>query len=146
MKVWTIGFTQKSAEGFFGALREAGIKRVLDVRLQNTSQLAGFTKKDDLEWFLAEIVGADYVHEPLLAPDETYFKAYRQGELDWKEFRRAFMKTAASRSIETAVDWPRMLRRRTALLCSEPDAEQCHRGLVVDYLNGKGLQIEATHL
>ncbi|HEX6946942.1 MAG TPA: DUF488 domain-containing protein [Acidimicrobiia bacterium] len=146
MKVWTIGFTQKSAEEFFGALRDAGIKRVLDIRLQNTSQLAGFTKKDDLEWFLGEILDAEYLHEPLLAPEEQAFKSYRKGVIDWKGFRKAYMKTAAERSIETAVDWPKLLRRRTVLLCSEPDAEHCHRRFVVDYLRDKGLDLEAIDL
>lgn len=146
MKVWTIGFTRKGAAGFFGALRDAGIRRVLDIRLQNTSQLAGFTKKDDLEWFLAELMGAGYVHEPLLAPDEEAFRQYRAGEIDWKGFRKAYMKTAAERQIETAIDWPKLLRKRTVLLCSEPDAEHCHRRFIVDYLAAKGLDLEVVDL
>ena len=146
MKIHTIGFATKSAEEFFSILRSAGVKRVLDVRLLNTSQLAGFTKKHDLEWSLRELVGADYVHEPLLAPEEAAFKAHRRGELEWKDFRKAYMKMAAARSIETVVDWPKILRRRTALLCSEPDAERCHRGLIVAHLRRKGFDLESVDL
>ncbi len=146
MNIYTIGFTRKSAEDFFGALKQAGVKNVVDVRLQNTSQLAGFTKKEDLPYFLTEILDADYRHEPLLAPEESAFKAYRGGELGWKEFRAAYMKAAKDRSMETVVDWKRVLRRRTVLLCSEPEAEHCHRQFLVEYLQRKGLGLKPIDL
>lgn len=146
MDIYTIGFTRKSAEEFFGALKRAGVKNVVDVRLLNTSQLAGFTKKEDLPFFLTEIVGADYSHEPLLAPEESAFKDYRRGELDWKSFRRAYMKTASQRSMETVVDWKKVLRRRTVLLCSEPEAEYCHRHFLVEYLQKKGVDLKPIDL
>lgn len=146
MNIYTIGFTKKSAHQFFEVLRSAGIKRVLDVRLLNTSQLAGFTKREDLEWFLDEILGAQYIHEPLLAPDVEAFNSYRQGETDWKGFRRAYMNVAKSRSIETVLDWPKLLRRRTVLLCSEPEAEHCHRRFIVEYLHRRGLDLNVVDL
>jgi len=70
MEIYTIGFTKRTAAEFFGALKRAGIKRLLDVRLNNVFQLAGFTKRDDLPFFLKEICGAKYVHQPLLAPTQ----------------------------------------------------------------------------
>ena len=146
MNIYTIGFTRKGAEEFFGTLRSAGIKNVIDIRLQNTSQLAGFTKKEDLPYFLAEILAADYLHEPLLAPEETAFKAYRVGELDWKGLRRAYMKLAADRSMETVIDWKKVLKRRSVLLCSEPRAEHCHRQVLVEYLQKKGLDLDQIDL
>ncbi len=146
MNIYTIGFTRKDAEEFFGTLRSAGIKNVIDIRLQNTSQLAGFTKKDDLPFFLTEILGAHYSHEPLLAPEEAAFKAYRKGELDWKGFRKAYMKLAADRSMDTVVDWKKVLRRRTVLLCSEPEAEHCHRHFLVEYLQKKGFDLKPIDL
>ncbi len=146
MNIYTIGFTRKGAAEFFGTLRSAAIKNVIDIRLQNTSQLAGFTKKDDLPYFLTEILGAGYSHEPLLAPEESAFKAYRHGELDWKGFRKAYMRLAADRSMETVVDWNRVLRRRSVLLCSEPNAEHCHRHFLVEYLQKKGLDLTPIDL
>lgn len=146
MNIYTIGFTRKSAEEFFGTLRSAAIKNVIDIRLQNTSQLAGFTKKDDLPYFLTEILGAGYSHEPLLAPEESAFKAYRRSELDWKGFRKAYMNLAADRSMETVVDWNRVLKRRSVLLCSELNAEHCHRHFLVEYLQKKGLDLKPIDL
>ena len=83
MKIYTIGYTKKSAEEFFGLLERHGIERVVDVRLKNTSQLAGFTKRDDLEYFLQRVLGADYCHTDFLAPTPDLLKAYRESGGDW---------------------------------------------------------------
>lgn len=146
MRVYTIGFTKRSAEEFFETLRGADVKRILDVRLQNTSQLAGFTKKEDLPYFLDRLLGADYVHEPLLAPTEENFKAYRSGEIEWTQFRTRFLATARSRKIESAVDWRVLLAKPSVLLCGEPEPDRCHRSLVLEYLTRKGVDLQPTHL
>ena len=145
MEVFTIGFTKKSAAQFFGLLKQHGIKRLVDVRLNNVSQLAGFTKRDDLQFFLNEICGADYVHEPLLAPTQDMLDAYKKEKGDWAEYEKKFLKLMSDRKIEdriqrTLFDVP------TTLLCSEPTAENCHRRLVVEYLQGKWGGIVVRHL
>ena len=145
MEVYTIGFTQKSAAQFFDTLKRAGIKRLLDVRLNNVSQLAGFSKRDDLAYFLQEICGADYVHEPLLAPTQELLDAYKKQKGDWAEYERRFLALMAERRIETTFD-RRLLAGPTVLLCSEPAAEHCHRRLVLEYLRRFAPEIEAVHL
>src|SRR5271167_3199110 len=96
-KVSTIGFTKTTAEGFFERLLKAGVKKVVDVRLHNTSQLAGFAKADDLAWFLRRLGNIDYAHEPLLAPTETMLKAYRKDKGDWEDYARQFRALMAER-------------------------------------------------
>ena len=133
MEIYTIGFTKKTAAEFFGALRAAGIKRLLDVRLHNTSQLAGFAKRDDLQYFLDELCGAEYVREPLLAPSEELFAAYKKAKGAWEAYERGFLELLRTREIETKLDWG-LFAAPTVLLCSESTAERCHRRLVVEYL------------
>src|SRR5436305_10132569 len=104
MTVYTIGFTRKSAAEFFGLLRGAGVRRLIDVRLNNLSQLAGFTKRDDLAFFVKELCGADYVHEPRLAPTQDMLDAYKKAKGDWAEYERQFLGLMAARKIETTLD------------------------------------------
>ena len=130
MEAWSLGFTQKTAEEFFTILRRAGIRRVLDVRLNNVSQLAGFSKRDDLRFFLKEICGADYRHELLLAPTPEIFEALRKRKGDYEA---GFLKLMAERKIEKKIDRS-LFEVPTALLCSEPTAEHCHRRLVLEHL------------
>ena len=145
MEIYTIGFTKKTAAEFFGALREAGVKRLLDVRLHNTSQLAGFAKRDDLQYFLDELCGAEYVHEPLLAPSEELFTAYKRAKGGWEAYKRGFRALLVSREVETKLD-RRLFAGPTVLLCSEPTAERCHRRLVVEYLQDAWGDLRAVHL
>ena len=133
MDVFTIGFTQTTAEHFFGRLRHAGVERLLDVRLRNDSPLAGFAKARDLPYFLRELIGADYAHEPLLAPTAEIMDAFKKGKGDWEDFAPGFRALLAERSVETVLD-PADFERPTALLCSEAAAEHCHRRLVVECL------------
>ena len=145
MRVYTIGFTRKSAAAFFGALQQAGIRQLLDVRLNNVSQLAGFSKREDLAYFLEAICQARYLHEPLLAPTADLLKAYRQKRLDWAEYERAFLALMAERQIEEQL--PRVLfAEPTVLLCSEATADQCHRRLVLEYLQRAWTDLEMVHL
>ena len=145
MEIYTIGFTKKTAAEFFESLKRHGIERLVDVRVNNTSQLAAFAKRDDLTYFLHELVGADYVHEPLLAPTKELLKAYRDGEVDWDTYEVAFMDLMAERRIEDEIP-NKLFDRRTVLLCSEPTSERCHRRLVVEYLNHAWGDVQAIDL
>ncbi len=145
MEIYTIGFAKRSAPDFFGALRGAGIKRLLDVRLSNSSQLAGFTKRADLPFFLGEICGAAYLHEPLLAPTQELLDAYKKRKGSWQMYERAFMALMAERKIEERIRRD-LFAVPTVLLCSETTAERCHRRLVCDYLNAAWGDVTAVHL
>jgi len=145
MEIATIGFTKKSAEEFFERLKRAGIRQLVDVRLNNVSQLAGFTKKNDLEYFLREICGARYVHEPLLAPTQALLDAYKKEGEGWPAYERKFLALMAERKVETRVPKD-LFATPTVLLCSEDTPEQCHRRLVVEYLASKWGPIQARHL
>lgn len=133
--VATIGFTQTSAERFFDRLLSAGVKKVVDVRLHNTSQLAGFAKADDLAYFLNRIGGIAYVHEPLLAPTDAMLKAYKKDEGEWAAYETRFLDLMAERGIEHRLE-PELLDG-ACLLCSEAKPHHCHRRLVCAYLNDK---------
>lgn len=133
--VATIGFTQTSAERFFDRLVSAGVKKVVDVRLHNTSQLAGFAKADDLAYFLKRIGGIAYVHEPLLAPTDAMFKAYKKDKGEWAAYETRFLDLMAERGIEHRLE-PKLLDG-ACLLCSEAKPHYCHRRLVCEYLNDK---------
>jgi uncharacterized protein (DUF488 family) len=128
VRLFTIGFTKKTAREFFTRLREAGVRRVVDIRLSNASQLAGFTKKEDLAYFLREIGGIDYVHRPDLAPTQEILAAYRKKAIDWAGYERRFNALLGARGIEALVSPQEM--DGACLLCSEPTAAQCHRRLV----------------
>ncbi len=136
MEVYSIGFTQSTAARFFGRLTEAGIKRLLDVRLNNSSHLAGFAKRDDLAYFLREICGAEYVHEPLLAPTQALLDAYKKQKGSWVDYEQGFLALLADRKAEEELD-KHLFDVPTALLCSEPTPEQCHRRLALEYLQAK---------
>jgi uncharacterized protein (DUF488 family) len=134
-KISTIGFTKTTAEGFFERLLKAGVKKVLDVRLHNTSQLAGFAKADDLAYFLKKIGGIQYVHEPLLAPTDPMLKAYKREKGDWRAYEERFLGLMAERQIEKRLKTD--VFDGACLLCSEDTPHHCHRRLVCEYLNEK---------
>ncbi|MBC8874278.1 MAG: DUF488 domain-containing protein [Planctomycetes bacterium] len=145
MEVHTIGFTQTRAAEFFGKLKQAGIRRLVDVRLNNVSQLAGFAKRDDLRYFLSEICGAEYVHEPRLAPSQEILDAFKKQKGSWDDFERGFLDVMAERRIETVIE-PGLFDVPTVLLCSEPTADHCHRRLILEYLDSKWGNVRAIHL
>ncbi len=145
MEVYTIGFTKKNAREFFGRLKQAGIRRLVDIRLNNVSQLAGFTKKEDLRFFLEEVCGAEYVHEPLLAPTQTILDDYKKRKGTWQEYETQFLRLMEERRIEHALDRS-LLDRPTVLLCSEPAPDCCHRRLVAEYLRERWGNLEIVHL
>ena len=145
MEIYTIGFTQKNAEKFFKFLNISGVKTLIDVRLNNVSQLAGFAKKDDLNFFLKEICGAEYVHSPELAPTKDILNAYKKGEISWKAYEDKFLNLMAMRNIEKTIK-PALLDHG-CLLCSEHEPHFCHRRLVVEYLNvHSNLNLKVKHL
>ena len=145
MKIFTIGFTKKSAETFFTRLQQAGVRRVVDVRLNNVSQLAGFTKRDDLKYFTKAICGIDYVHLPELAPTSDILDPYKkQKNGDWPLYERQFLNLMRSRRIEETVS--RDLLDGGCLLCSEEKPHHCHRRLVVEYLKDKWGGVEIEHI
>ena len=145
MEICTIGFTKRSAREFFGILRAEGVERLIDVRLNNVSQLAGFAKRDDLRYLL-ELHGIDYVHEPhLLAPTNDLLKAYRNREITWDEYESRFVDLIARRRIEMELS-PGFFLPRSVLLCSEHTAERCHRRLIVEYLSNHWSSVRALHL
>ncbi len=144
MKVFTIGFTKKPASRFFELLRESGTERVVDVRLNNTSQLAGFAKRDDLAWFLEEICGIGYVHRPELAPTKELLSDYQKRRIDWDTYEARFRELMRERRIENAV--PAEVLNRGCLLCSEHRPDHCHRRLVAEYLNERWGGLEVEHL
>jgi uncharacterized protein (DUF488 family) len=146
MEIFTIGFGQTPAAEFFGKLKQAGVRRLLDVRLNNTSQLAAYAKRDDLKFFLRAICDADYEHEPLLAPTQEMLDAYKKHKGSWQDYERQFLSLVAERRIEENLDRGRFAIEPTVLLCSEHTAEHCHRRLVLDYLGSKWSDIVAVHL
>jgi uncharacterized protein (DUF488 family) len=133
--VATIGFTQSTAQHFFERLLGAGVRTVVDVRLRNTSQLAGFAKADDLAWLLRKVGNIGYAHEPLLAPTEAMLKAYRKEKGDWQDYERQFRALMRERKIEHHFS-PEALDG-SCLLCSESTPHHCHRRLICEYLNQK---------
>lgn len=141
----TIGFTKTNAEGFFERLLRAGVKKVVDVRLHNTSQLAGFAKSDDLAYFLKKIGNIQYAHQPMLAPTDDILKAYKKDGGDWSIYETRFLDLMSQRKIENRLK-PEMFEG-ACLLCSEATPHHCHRRLVIEYLNDrwKGA-LSARHL
>jgi uncharacterized protein (DUF488 family) len=145
IQLYTIGFTQKSANSFFALLKESGAKRIVDVRLNNVSQLAGFTKRDDLKFFAQEIRNMDYIHIPDLAPTKDILDAYKKHGGDWQVYEDKFFDLMERRCIEKSVK-PELLDKG-CLLCSEHKPHHCHRRLVAEYLNEKwGGKISVKHL
>lgn len=145
VNISTIGFTKSSAEHFFERLLNAGVKKLIDVRLHNTSQLAGFAKADDLAYFLEKIGGIEYVHEPILAPTDNILKAYKKEKGHWDVYQGRFLKLMEERKIEERLK-PEMLEG-ACLLCSEATPHHCHRRLVCEYLNQKwGGSLRVKHL
>jgi uncharacterized protein (DUF488 family) len=127
-------------------LKEAHIERLLDVRLNNVSQLAAFSKRDDLQYFLRTICGAEYEHALLLAPTAEMREAYNSKDITFNEYADAYASLLASRKVELALSPDDFRRKRTVFLCSEHSPERCHRRVAVEYLNSKWGNVQAIHL
>lgn len=144
MHLFTIGFAKKTAEHFFDLLEKAGVKRVVDIRLNNVSQLAGFATRDDLRFFLKAIGGIDYIHVPELAPTKEVMNDFKKKKVDWDTFQKRFTRLMSQRKIAAGMQG--RLFHKDCLLCSEAKAEQCHRSLVAEYLKKKWGDVEIVHL
>jgi uncharacterized protein (DUF488 family) len=143
--IYTIGYTQKSLERFIHLLQEAGVDAVVDVRLRNTSQLAGFAKRDDLAFLLQRGFGIEYEHHPELAPTPEIFEAYK-ADGDWAAYEREFLPLLAGRDTG-GIGKELMARYRSpCLLCTEPRADYCHRRLVAEWWAQHLPDVEVIHL
>ena len=144
MKVFTIGFTEKTAKRFFELIRSSGVKRVVDVRLNNTGQLAGFSKQADLAYFLRELCQVEYIHVPELAPTKDILDVYKKHGGAWSVYEAEFLNLMERRRIDQSV--AKDIVDQGCLLCSENKPHHCHRRLVVEYLQTKWGDINTTHL
>ena len=144
MNVFTIGFTEKTARRFFELIRSSGVKRVVDVRLNNTGQLAGFSKQADLAYFLRELCQVEYIHVPELAPTKDILDVYKKHGGAWSVYEAEFLNLMERRRIDQSV--AKDIVDQGCLLCSENKPHHCHRRLVVEYLQNKWGDINTTHL
>ncbi len=133
MKINTIGFTKKNAQTFFNFIKHENVSTLIDVRLNNVSQLAAYAKRDDLKFFLRELCDSDYVHIPDLAPTKELLNSYKKGHISWEHYQDSFLNLMAQRNVERILQ-PSLLND-SCLLCSEHEPHFCHRRLVTEYLN-----------
>jgi len=144
IKLYTIGFTKKKAQSFFSKIQESKVRILIDIRLNNVSQLAGFTKRDDLIYFLKELCNCDYRHIPSFAPTKEILDAYKKKQINWDEYVRRFSQLIEERKIENIITAEEL--NNSCLLCSEPTPDQCHRRLVAEYFKEKFGGIDINHL
>ena len=145
IKLFTIGFTKKNAQQFFSLLRQGGVTKVLDTRLNNLSQLAGFTKRDDLSFFLKEVAGISYEHAEQLAPTDDMLKRYKKGEISWDAYAAAYQALIGKRRVESQFS-PEDLNG-VCLLCSEATPHHCHRRLAAEFFQQQlGCGVDIIHL
>ncbi|MXZ62716.1 MAG: DUF488 domain-containing protein [Chloroflexi bacterium] len=143
--IYTIGFTRKTAEAFFTLLRESGVTTLVDIRLHNRSQLAGFAKQDDLAWLARELAGIEYVHLPELAPTQELFDSFKRQGGSWEDFEQGFRDVMEQRGAYERFDRA-LLRGGLCLLCSEAAPEHCHRRLVAEGLAAIEPRLQVEHL
>lgn len=144
MKIFTIGFTKKSAKEFFEILKTNNIEQIIDIRLNNTSQLAGFTKKDNLEYFLKELCSIDYCHFIFLAPTKEIRDQYIKSK-NWDVYVKEYIELLDNRKVLDKLD-KSYFKRKSCFLCSEASADHCHRRLLVEYLKEHWDYVEIVHL
>ena len=147
MKIYTIGFTKTTAENFFDRLKHAKVKTIIDVRLNNTSQLSGFAKRDDLKYFAKILCGTRYRHfSDELAPTKEIrdaFNSQKKSDLAWDEYEKNFLDLLSQRKVETM---DKSIFDGGCLLCSEDTPHKCHRRLIAEYLKKMWGNIEIVHL
>lgn len=144
MKLFTIGFTKSKARHFFGRLERSGIRRVIDTRINRSSQLSGFAKEDDLKFFLEKISSIEYSVEEILAPTADILSAYRKNEMGWSEYARRYLDLLSQRKVERHIVG--MDLDHVCLLCSEATPEYCHRRLAAEYLSDAMTEMTIQHL
>jgi uncharacterized protein (DUF488 family) len=144
-EIYTIGFTKKGAKKFFSLLEDQDIERLVDVRLRNRSQLSGFAKRDDLRYFLNELLDIEYMHREELAPSKDLLDKWRNDSISWEEFEERFDILMEEREIERQFS-PSLFEENTVLLCSEHEPQHCHRRLIIEYLEKEWGKVESKHL
>lgn len=146
-KIFSIGFTKKKAEIFFELLMSNDVKKLIDVRLNNSSQLAGFTKGDDLNYFLKKIAGIHYVHELIFAPTKEILDSYKKGNIDWVEYEKEYIDLMKKRNVyEYIKSKGREYWVESCLLCSEETAEKCHRRLAINTIKEIYPDLDVIHI
>jgi len=145
VRIYTIGFTKKSAEQFFGLLAQHGIRRVVDIRLRPQSQLAGFAKQPDLQFFLRALLSCDYIHLKQLAPSDALLSTYRKDK-DWASYERDYARLMDERGVDNQLDPSQFMDGPTCLLCSEHLPDRCHRRLLAERLAQVWKNVEVVHL
>jgi len=144
IRLYTIGFTEKTASTFFTLLKTAGVRKIIDTRLNNVSQLAGFAKGKDLEYFAKEIGDMGYEHNINLAPTKELLSSYRDKTITWAQYETEYISLLDARNIIQEIDFEKL--NDSCLLCSEHKPEMCHRRLLAEYLQGENKNIEIIHL
>lgn len=145
-KLYTIGFTKKTAEYFFELLTNNGIELVLDIRLNNTSQLAAFSKYPDIKFFLKKMLNIDYIHDTTFSPDENTLKEYKKKHISWEEYIVQFDETMHLRNIKQHIKMNYLINKKICLLCSEPTADKCHRKLIAKQFKEIDNKLDIIHL
>ncbi|MDD5270559.1 MAG: DUF488 domain-containing protein [Candidatus Omnitrophica bacterium] len=144
MKLFTIGFTKKSAEDFFESLKKNNVKKLIDIRLNTKSQLAGFAKQNDLKYFLQQICKIEYLYMPNLAPSKELLDGYQDKRVSWEQYEKEYLDILEGRKILSNIDYS--VFNNACFLCSEDTPEQCHRRLAAEYLARANKEIEIVHL
>ena len=145
MKLYTIGFTQKSAERFFDLLQQNHVRSLVDIRLHPGGQLSGFAKQDDLQYFLHRLIGCEYRHMPILAPEDESLAHYRK-DRNWSRYVESFEALMAARNVPRVLDRDFFAKTASCLLCSEATPERCHRRLVAERIAREWPDVDVVHL
>ena len=147
MTLYTIGFTQKTAKQFFELIKENQIELLVDIRLNNKSQLAGFSKGEDLKYFLKEICNCNYEHCVEYAPSKEILDSYKKGNLSWDEYVSQYIPLMNSRKAPQKFLKSFSNQKRVCLLCSEPTLEKCHRRLLAEMIeNSAQDEVSVVHI
>lgn len=146
MRIYTIGFTKKSAEDFFNLIQNNNIECLIDVRLNNVSQLAGFSKAKDLQYFLKKITNTEYIHNIEYAPTEDILNDYKKNRISWDDYKIKYDKLITLREVEKIFINDSKPFKNICLLCSEPAPQNCHRRLLAEYLKNKINNVNIIHL
>ena len=142
--LYTIGFAGKAAKEFFEILRQSSVRKVIDVRLYNRSQLAGFTKRDDLQYFLRIVLDVGYEHVPLLAPSKELLDGYKTGGVSWDDYERGYLALLEERGLDEKLNHEEI--DGACLLCSEASPSCCHRRLAAEFLAQALGNVKIVHL
>lgn len=144
IKLFTIGFTNKSAAQFFDLLKKNKVAAIVDTRVNNVSQLSGFAKGADLAFFAKEICHIGYAHNLDFAPTKDLLSDYRNHKIDWKKYEAEYLNLLDLRQLKKHVNIEKL--HENCLLCSEHTPEKCHRRLLAEYFKAARNDVEIVHL